>query len=77
MMTSIKIVSNPYTRDNRFFSFKEQTQEWEDIKYGNANSKLAILLVIFKANLLIKLKFVARRLFSSYFCSSFKGCSVN
>lgn len=40
MMTAIKIVSNPYTRDIRFFSFKEQTQEWEDIKYGNANSKL-------------------------------------
>lgn len=39
-MTTIKIVSNPYTREIKYFSFKEQTGQWEDIKSGNTDSKL-------------------------------------
>ena len=39
-MTTIKIVSNPYTREIKYFSFKEQTGQWEDIKEGNTDSKL-------------------------------------
>lgn len=37
---TIKIISNPYTREIKFLSYKEQSQQWEDIKEGNANSKL-------------------------------------
>lgn len=37
---TIKIISNPYTREIKFFSYKEQSQQWEDIKEGNVNSKL-------------------------------------
>ena len=36
----LKIISNPYTREIKFLSYKEQTQQWEDIKEGNVNSKL-------------------------------------
>ncbi len=37
---TIKIISNPYTREIRFLTFKEQSQKWEDIKEGNVNSRL-------------------------------------
>lgn len=37
---TIKIISNPYTREIRFLSYKEQSAQWEDIKDGNVNSKL-------------------------------------
>lgn len=37
---TIKIISNPYTKEINIQSFKEQTQQWEDIKIGNGNSKL-------------------------------------
>lgn len=37
---TIKIISNPYTREIKFLSYKEQSQQWEDIKEGNVNSKL-------------------------------------
>ncbi len=36
----IKIISNPYTRQIKFLSYKEQTDQWEDIKVSNVNSKL-------------------------------------
>lgn len=36
----LKIISNPYTREIRFLSYKEQSQQWEDIKEGNVNSRL-------------------------------------
>ena len=39
-MTTIKIVSNPYTREIKYYSYKEQTGQWEDIKTGNTDSKL-------------------------------------
>lgn len=37
---TIKIISNPYTRKINFFSYKDQTGEWEDLKDGNSNSRL-------------------------------------
>lgn len=37
---TLKIISNPYTREIKFLSYKEQSQQWEDIKEGNVNSKL-------------------------------------
>lgn len=37
---TIKIISNPYTREIRFLGYKEQSAQWEDIKEGNVNSKL-------------------------------------
>lgn len=36
----IKIISNPYTREINFFSYKEQSHQWESIKESNVNSKL-------------------------------------
>lgn len=39
-MTKIKIKSNPYTREIGFLTYKEQSQQWEDIKDGNVNSRL-------------------------------------
>lgn len=37
---TIKIISNPYTRQIRFLSCKEQSEQWEEIKVSNVNSKL-------------------------------------
>lgn len=37
---TIKIISNPYTRKIEFFSYNNLTQQWENIKENNANSKL-------------------------------------
>lgn len=37
---TIKIISNPYTKEIKIQSFKSQTQQWEDIKIGNENSRL-------------------------------------
>ncbi len=37
---TIKIISNPYTREIKFLTYKEQSQQWEDIKDGNVNSRL-------------------------------------
>lgn len=37
---TLKIISNPYTREIKFLSYKEQSQQWEDVKEGNVNSKL-------------------------------------
>lgn len=37
---TIRIISNPYTREIRFLIYKEQSQQWEDIKDGNVNSRL-------------------------------------
>lgn len=39
-MTKIKIKSNPYERNIEFLSYKEQSDEWQDIRDLNANSKL-------------------------------------
>lgn len=39
-MARIKIVSNPYEREISYFSFNKELEEWEDIKYSNANSRL-------------------------------------
>lgn len=39
-MPTIKIISNPYTRELKFLSYKEQTGCWEDIRESNPNSKL-------------------------------------
>lgn len=37
---TIKIISNPYTKEIKIQSFKEQTKQWEDIKIGAENSRL-------------------------------------
>lgn len=39
-MTKIKIKSNPYERNIEFLSYKEQSEEWNDIRDLNANSRL-------------------------------------
>lgn len=39
-MTRIKIVSNPYERSIKYFTFDESTQSWEDISTKNPNSRL-------------------------------------
>lgn len=39
-MTRIKIVSNPYERNIKYFTFNELTQGWDDIREKNPNSKL-------------------------------------
>ncbi len=39
-MTQIKIVSNPYNRSISYYSFKDFTQTWENIKQESINSKL-------------------------------------
>lgn len=37
---TLKMISNPYTREIKFLTYKEQSQQWEDIKDGNVNSRL-------------------------------------
>jgi len=37
---TVKIISNPYTREIRFLTYKEQSQKWEDIKESNVDSRL-------------------------------------
>lgn len=37
---TIKIISNPYTREINFYSYKEQSHQWENIKESNTNSRL-------------------------------------
>lgn len=37
---TLKIVSNPYTREIKFYSYKDQSKQWEHIKDGNINSRL-------------------------------------
>jgi len=39
-MVKIKIVSNPYNREMLYQSYKEQSDEWEDIKISNIDSRL-------------------------------------
>ncbi len=39
-MNKIKIVSDPYSRKITYSTYKEQTDEWEDINEGNNNSAL-------------------------------------
>ena len=37
---TITIISNPYTKEINFFSYKEQSHQWDNIKESNANSRL-------------------------------------
>ncbi|MCM1059866.1 MAG: dynamin family protein [Eubacterium sp.] len=37
---TIKIISNPYTREIKFLNYNDVSQQWEDIKENNTNSKL-------------------------------------
>ena len=39
-MAKIKIVSNPYDREIKYYSFNGFLNDWEDIKNNNPNSKL-------------------------------------
>lgn len=39
-MTRIKIVSNPYERSIKYFTFDEFTKAWDDIREKNPNSRL-------------------------------------
>lgn len=39
-MEKIKIISNPYNMEMLYQSYKEQSDEWEDIKISNTDSKL-------------------------------------
>ena len=39
-MTRIKIVSNPYERSIKYFTFSELTKTWDDIREKNPNSRL-------------------------------------
>ena len=36
----IKIISNPYTREIKFHSYNEISQQWEDIRVENKDSEL-------------------------------------
>lgn len=36
----IKIISNPYTREIKLYSYNEISQQWEDIRVENKDSEL-------------------------------------
>lgn len=39
-MATIKIKSNPYEKEIKYFSYQKQSGEWKEIQESNPNSKL-------------------------------------